>query len=74
MARNMETIVTALIGGFVMQNAQLQSMVEALQEKCIQLETDLKTAQYKGPTAVPTNEKQVQWPIPQQPDLPFAPE
>ena len=47
-----------MIGGFVMQNAQLQSMVEALQEKCVQLETDLKAAQYKGPVAVPTNEKE----------------
>ena len=74
MARNMETIVTTMIGGFVMQNAQLQALVEALQEKCVQLETDLKTAHYKDPTAVSTNEKQVQWPIPQQPDLPFAPE
>ena len=58
MARNMETIITVMIGGFVMQNAQLQSMVEALQEKCVQLETDLKAAQYKGPVAVPTNEKE----------------
>ena len=63
-----------MIGGFVMQNAQLQSLVEALQEKCTQLETDLKAAQYKGPTAIPANEKQAQWPTPVQFDLPFAPE
>ena len=69
MARNIETIITAMIGGFVMQNAQLQSLVEALQEKCTQLETDLKAAQYKGPTAVPAKE----WPTVQQYDLPLEP-
>ena len=71
MARNMETIITTMIGGFVMQNAQLQSLVEALQEKCVQLETDLAAAKYKGPVAVPTPAKE--WLTAPQLELPLEP-
>ena len=65
MVRNMETIITTMIGGFVMQNAQLQSLVEALQEKCTQLETDLAAASYTGLKKVPKLVKD------EQPTLPF---
>ena len=73
MARNIETIVTTMIGGFVMQNAQLQALVESLQEKCNQLENELKSVQYKGMTLVPPNTKE-ECPTAQQQEPPFVPE